>query len=303
MEERRAEEAEEARRKQAEFERSKEDALKSMKGIMQNELGLKDIDDGGLGLKGMDEPKAKVGSPKKGAQLNAGDCRWGDMSSSVVDLRCLGLDPDKPIRIDPAVVRGRRRFIPAQIDPATFENAHYNKGYWYLMHFTVQDAANAIKEFEQALKERPNDPLVYNGWDLAVAIHKGREQKIENNKARAAELTREAYAQLTTDDIGDANASLAHATDLDPDNLSINFLSSFVASIGPRSLMVRTPEGKAAYQLVGHSLVSIAKENYGAAEKMMEVSKKMAPNDPFITNWFKVVSKYETERASEGKAK
>ena len=55
--------------------------------------------------------------------------KWGDQGSSVVDLRCLGLDPNKPIVLDPHVVRGQERVFPAQIDPATFENANYNNGF------------------------------------------------------------------------------------------------------------------------------------------------------------------------------
>lgn len=57
-EERQRLEAEEAKRRQEEFERRKQEALDSMKGITENELGLKGVSTGGdLGLKGVGETK------------------------------------------------------------------------------------------------------------------------------------------------------------------------------------------------------------------------------------------------------
>jgi tetratricopeptide (TPR) repeat protein len=292
----------EAKRRQEEFERSKQEALKSMKGITEGELGLKGIDDSGLGLKdigdtgtsglGLKDVATSTTQPKKMP------CEWGTMDSSVVDLRCLGLDPNKPITIDPHVVRGKERVFPAQIDPKTFENANYNKGFEALMHFDVASAAAAVEYFKQAQKERPNDPLVRNALLLAQDILKARQKKEEDNKARAAELTRQTYAALMIDERGSARSYITRARELDPDNSAIRFLDSTLAIIGPESVTAPTPEKRSAYKLVGHSLVSIATEDYAAATSMLEVARKMAPDDPFIARLFIIVSNYEAGRAA-----
>ena len=81
-------EEEEARRRQEEFERNKREALNSMKGIGENELGLKGTDTSrDFGLKGADGGKQDFGL--KG---------MGDTDANVVDLR--HLDPKKPITVD-----------------------------------------------------------------------------------------------------------------------------------------------------------------------------------------------------------
>lgn len=81
-------EEEEARRKQEEFEKNKREALNSMKGIGENELGLKGTDTSkDFGLKGVDGGKQDFGL--KG---------MGETDPNVVDLR--HLDPKKPITVD-----------------------------------------------------------------------------------------------------------------------------------------------------------------------------------------------------------
>jgi hypothetical protein len=56
LQEKAKKDAEDAKRRQEEFDRNKEDALRSMKGITENELGLKGVSaDSGLDLKGIGE--------------------------------------------------------------------------------------------------------------------------------------------------------------------------------------------------------------------------------------------------------
>lgn len=56
VEEERRRKEDEAKKKQEKFERDKQEALKSMKGITEGELGLKGSDSGALGLKDIGEP-------------------------------------------------------------------------------------------------------------------------------------------------------------------------------------------------------------------------------------------------------
>lgn len=87
FEEQRKREEEEAKRRQEEFERNKADALKSMKGISENELGLKGFDSGGdIGLKGMGD----AGTRGLGLKGIADTPPKPAVDSSVVDLRDTG---------------------------------------------------------------------------------------------------------------------------------------------------------------------------------------------------------------------
>lgn len=308
-ERRRQREEAEAKRKQEEFEKNKQEALKSMKGITENELGLKSMGTSGeLGLKGIgDTDTSGLGlkdvSSSESTQAKKPDCEWGDMGPSVVDLRCLSLDPNKPISVDPHVVRGQQRVFPAQIDPATFKNVNYNKGFEALMRFDIASAAAAVEYFKQAQKERPNDPLVQNALLLAQDILKARQKKEENDKARAADLTRQTYAALMVDEIGSARSYITRARELDPNNNAIRFLDSTLAFIGPASVTAATPEKRAAYKMVGHGLLSIAKEDYAAATSILEAARILAPDDPFIEKFFVIVSNYKAGRASANTGK
>lgn len=87
IEEERKREEEEARKRQEEFDKRKQEALKSMKGITEGELGLKDADAGGFGLKEMGDSGAGglglkgIAEPTPGLLLK---------DSSVEDLRDAG---------------------------------------------------------------------------------------------------------------------------------------------------------------------------------------------------------------------
>lgn len=304
LEEQRRREEEETKKRQEKFDRDKQEALDSMKGITESEFGLKGVDSGGFGLKDIgDAGTSGLGlkdTPTSPAatQRKKSDCEWGNIGSSVVDLRCLGLDPNKPISVDPHVVRGKERAFPVQPDPKTFENVSYNKGFEALMRFDVASAATAVQYFQLAQKERPNDPLVRNALLLAQDILNARRKKEENDKARAADLTRQTYAALMMDEIGGARSYIVRARELDPNNNSIRFLDSTLAIIGPESVTAGTPEKRAAYKMVGHGLLSMAKEDYAAATSILEVARKLAPDDPFIEKFFTIVSSYEAGRAS-----
>jgi tetratricopeptide (TPR) repeat protein len=291
IEEQRKREDEEAKQRQQEFERKKQEALSSMKGITESELGLKGVGTGELGLK-------DIGDTTTAKKL---DCEWGNMGSSVVDLRCLGLDPDKPIVIDSHVVRGEERVFPAQIDPATFENANYNKGFEALMRFDAASAAAAVAYFKQAQLERPRDPLVRNALLLAQDILKARQQKEKDDQFWSANFTLRGYAALMMGDNEKAKGYIAQARKLDPNNDEVKFVESLAkVDLGPESTH---PGRKNAYRFVANSLVSISKRDIPAAISMLEAAQRLQPGDKLIGTLLLEMRNYETGRASANTGK
>lgn len=108
LDEERKKEEEAARKRQEEFERNKEDALNSMKGIVDNELGLKGTETSDeFGLKGIDDGKQEFGlkgiednDSKKDALKDSSSS--GHYDPNVVDLR----DKKEPLIVDPNTVKG-----------------------------------------------------------------------------------------------------------------------------------------------------------------------------------------------------
>lgn len=289
---------EEARKRQEEFERRKQEALESLKGIAEGELGLKGSDSGLVGLKDIGDPGARgsglkdISSSAAPRERKSPECEWGSMGPSVVDLRCLGIDPDKPIAVDPHVVGGKERVFPAQIDPETFKNTNYNKGFDALKRFDVASAARAIKYFEQARKERPNDPLVRNGLYLAQDIHRARQQKEKDNQAKAAYFTLQSYASMMMCDVINARHYAEQALQYDPSSNQAKYVRSLsridLGSTDPY------PQRREAYQLVTSSLVSIYKQHYPVALDMLEAAQRLQPGDPFIGMFLQEMRKYVT---------
>jgi tetratricopeptide (TPR) repeat protein len=296
-----------AKRRQAEFERNKQEALRSMKGIAEGELGLKGSNAGELGLKDMGGNGAK-GFGLKDAPASAtaakpkkAECEWGDMGPQVVDLRCLGLDPNKSIAVDPYVVKGRERVFPAQIDPKTFENANYNKGFEALKRFDADSAAAAVQYFRQAQNERPNDPMVRNALLLAQDILKGRQKKEQDDKAQAAQLTLLSYAALMMGDSEQAKTYTAQARKLAPKDDNAKFMES-LANFNLRR-EGSFPERKYAYRLVANSLVFIRRQDYDAAAVFLESARHAQPQDQFIDAMLSELRKYGAGRNQAGGGK
>jgi tetratricopeptide (TPR) repeat protein len=304
--ERERQEAEAAQLRQQEFDRNKAEALGNMKDIARTQFGLKDVDTGGtFALKDAN------GAPANGTDtfqlkdsLHDGPndnpvgppvCQWGTMDTSVVDLRCLGFDPNKPIAIDPHVVRGQQRVFPAQVDPATFENENFIKGMEAEMLPGAEAYAEAERCFKLALQERPNDPLVRNALLLAQDIHKKRLEKEQSDQARAALLNLQAYAAIQADENPRARAFVAEARKLDPNNDDIKFVET-IASVDLEP-NVASPQRKAAYKLVASSLVSISNQNLGEAESLLKSAQRLQTLDPFIGGLLQSVRKYNAAAA------
>lgn len=279
-------EEEKERHRREEFERNKQEALKSMKGISEGELGLKSTETGELGLKAIGESGPHgldikhTQTPASKPKTKKMECEWGTQGSSVVDLRCLGLDPDKPITVDPHIARGQERAFPAQPDPKTFENANYNKGFEALMRFDVTSAADAVTYFKQAQKERPKEPLVRNGLLLAQDIFKARQKKEKDDQAKATYLTLQCYAALMTGDNETAKGYIAQARKLAPNDSNAQFLESVAQiDLGAEGTY---PARKNAYRLVANGLASLSKKNLNAGIDMLEAAQRLQPEDRFI---------------------
>jgi len=238
---------------------------------------------------------ANPATPSAGANDNhppQSGCTWGDQGSSAVDLRCLGLDPDTPIAIDPHVVRGQERVFPAQIDPATFENVNYNKGFEALMRstFSVKDAMDAVSYFQLAKLQRPNDPMVRNGLLLAQDIVKARQQKEKDDQSQAAFLTLQGHAALMMGDTQTAKGYLAQARQLDPNDKLVQSMQSLAEiDLGPEGTY---PERRAAYRLVANSLATARRQEIGPAVAMMEAAHSLQPYDTTITAYLDALRKY-----------
>jgi hypothetical protein len=213
---------------------------------------------------------------------SAASCKWGDLDSSVVDLRCLGLDPNKPIVIDPHIARGKERAFPAQIDPATFENANYNNGFDALFQPGVAQARMAIRSFKQAQMERPNDPLVRNALGLAEDCLKYRSLKEREDKAQAKQSFTHGLVAIVTGDVNAADTSMKSAQELDPANPIIARWSMTTSMMSARYGSAATPEMKRATKLIGNAYLAEALGDYGSEVKIMEAAKQLAPDDTYV---------------------
>ena len=289
LEDKQRKEQAEIKRRQEEFERSKQEALKSMKGITENELGIKGIDKNNeLGLKGVD------------ANKDLGLKDGGD--ANVVDLR--HLDPNKPITVDPNVVKGKERVFPVQPNPATFENTNYNKGFEALRN---DDPNSALRYFENAKKERPNDPLVHNALLLVQDLVKVHEKKEQTKKDQAVIWKIRAYLALMSDEPGTALAYITHARDLNPKNSEVNDLFNTTQKI-TNLLLSRKPgstiEERAALRIAASSGHSIVKKKYSTALSMLEVAQNLSPNNVEIkktVTWVKELQKGQNNNKNKEK--
>ena len=289
IEDQRRRDEEAARQRQLEFDRKKQEALSSMKGIAEGELGLKNTGLSDSGLKGLGDTggsyglKDNLNSPAPVAAKKG--CQWGDLGSSVVDFRCMGLDPNKPIVLDPHVVRAQERVFPAQVDPATFQNANYNKGFAALMRltFSVKDAADAVAYFKAAQLERPHDAMVRNGLLLAQDILKGRQQKQQEDQAKAIQSLDHGVAALMAGDVKTANDSLERAQKLDPHNSTIAPWSSLISGLS--EYYKEAPgRNRDAVELVGHALVFESRGEFKSEILALEKAASAHPHDLYVEN-------------------
>ncbi len=263
-----------------EFERDRQQALTRIQSITENELGLDHVNIPAPDLSNIGQSNQP---PANTPPANGAGCKWGDAGSSVVDLRCLGLDPDRPIAIDPHVARGQQRVFPAQIDPATFQNANYNQGFECLMHFDVESAREAVEYFKKAQLERPNDPLVRNGLLLAQDILKARQQKQLEDQQKAEQLMYHGMAALLMGDPTTASGSMERAHKLDPKNGQIGTWSALTWGLESAYKDAGSSPGKKrACQFVGNALILESRGDIRTEIVALQSAARLNPSDVYI---------------------
>ena len=152
------------------------------------------------------------------------ECHWGDQSADVVDLRCLGLDPDRPIAIDPHVVRGQQRVFYAQVDLTLFDDPDYIKAMEAEVRTgvgRVETMDEAIQYFKRTQLKRPNDPMVRQALLLAETLLKYRMQERQDNRDQAVQQLYRGVAALMTGDMVAAGEIIRRAGELDPTNPNV----------------------------------------------------------------------------------
>ena len=271
---------EEARkRRDVEFDRKKQDALDLMESI-SGQLG----GSGGAGEAPGGLTPTAVSAAASASPSRQQACDVGNVNASVVDLRCLGLDPDKPILVDFHVVRGEERVFPAQVDAATLQNAAYQAGFAALMRFEVADAEAAVQAFRQAQQERPGDPMVRNGLLLAQDILRGRIKKAQETQAQARQEIRQSFAALMHGDMSAALVAAVRAREVAPKNFAkeCDGWAQGVQALSWEALAAKTAGQKNAYKLLGHGLLAANDQNFGGAVKFLEAAQQLAPESAYI---------------------
>jgi hypothetical protein len=261
-----------AQKDMAAWKQRQQDIINRMKGMADQLTSPKPIEN-------------PVPSVQPYANLNStpGACNWGNLDSSVVDLRCLGLDPDKPIVIDPAVVKGRDRVSPAQYDPATFQNQNFVAGCLVLLEGTPEAAQESIMYLKKAQAERPNDPLVRNALGLSEAALKNFQRDQQEKQVQAVNNMYQSMAAAMSGDTDSALNIAIHATKLDPKNEDAMKWSLTMAAMKHSYKDVTTPNQKAAEKLVGDALLSESFGRYKDEVRALEAAKRLYPDDKFAS--------------------
>jgi tetratricopeptide (TPR) repeat protein len=279
-EERKAREEEETKRKIAEvqkrheeFEKGKNEALKLLKGADTSEFDLKGFDKGSdLGL--------------KDATVSATGLKDINSDSSVVDLK--HLDPDKPITVDPNVVKGKERKIPVQVLDKTLNNEYYVKG------FDAIKAGNhslAVQYFKRAQVELPNDVMVKNGLGLAEDLERvhGKEASKETSNMSNREAHKGFQAMLAHD-YDTAIRYYESAAKIDPSNRrlreEVTFLQGVKTGVNMGMEGARTAGQKALAEKSGkildNAFIAWQRRDYDTSILLLETALSINPNNQKI---------------------
>ncbi len=133
----------------------------------------------------LDQFAAEVGGKGSAGTSVGGTSRVGSGAgtgygdSSVVDLTFL--DPNKPISVDPYVVKGKPRVFLVQPGTCTPKGEDYDRGFEELKK---HNPAAALEFFKRAETENPDNPLVRNAMDLTKDMIKMREDAAKTQAER-----------------------------------------------------------------------------------------------------------------------
>lgn len=199
------------------------------------------------------------------------------VDSKAVDLR--HLDPNRPIVVDPNVVKGRERVFSVQVSQETLNNPSYKKGCEAFMN---RDPVAALGYFQQVQQERPGDPLVRAQILLAQDLI-----KVKANKETGAYLIglKGMHAARNGDYAG-ALAQFQRAHDLYPQE---KIIARWMQNLEVLNLDMERlqndpglrPEDKAtemrAMNLAGNAMVALMRGDYSTAQVVLEAAQKIEP--------------------------
>jgi len=165
----------------------------------------------------------EIGAAVSGGTRSGTKTGFGD--ASVVDLTFL--DPNKPISVDPHVVKGQPRVFLVQPGTCTPKGEDYDKGFEELKK---HNPAAALEFFKRAETENPDNPLVRNAMDLTQHMLKTREAAARTREeeerwvnGRMAFLN--ATEVLRKGDVANADALLYEASKTNPGDSEIREIS------------------------------------------------------------------------------
>jgi hypothetical protein len=271
-----------------------------MRGITENELGLKGVDatTPDLGLRGV------AGTSDLGLRTAGGGTQFdrGSRDSAPPSLRTPS--PAKPVTPPPNAQRVAVAPQPPtgpsyppipkiNIDPETLRNPSYNQGFACLRSY---DPVAAVPCFEAALRERPGDPLVINALLLAQDLVKVHQQPASDAATRSAQLTGTAYRGLLTGDTALALRAARRGMELNPADRRFQGLAAMAESLAPASAPGATPARNTAARLVAHSLLAVESERHAAAVGLLEAADALSPNDPLIAQMLPVARKAQVKK-------
>lgn len=256
------------------------------------------------------ETQQETASQIRGVNFDQSDIRvsgQGDvpLDSSVVDLR--HLDPDRPIYVDPNVVKGKPRVFPAQAPLQTLNNANYQKGFDALKAGTP---LVALSYFNQAQKELPDDLLVHHAMGLTKDIIRVRRERAEEAiQRRATEEAANAYYAFLGGDDSTALACINRANGLDPTNQPIADAAHFMmlwAQGQQGKAGAQGPQQKAllekAHKIAGSCYLPVVRGDYAGAQRVLKAALALAPNDPNIRACLHMIEGFDLAQKEREKA-
>jgi hypothetical protein len=199
------------------------------------------------------------------------------VDSKAVDLR--HMDPNRPIVVDPNMVKGRERVFSVQVSKETLNNPSYQKGCEAFMN---RDPASALRYFQQVQQERPGDPLVRAQILLAQDLIAVKA----NKETGAYMIALEGMHAARNGNFAGALVQFQKAHDLYPQE---KIIARWMQNLEVLNLDLErlqnapglTPREKAtemrAMNLAGNAMVALMRGDYSTAQVVLEAAQKIEP--------------------------
>jgi len=208
------------------------------------------------------------------------------VGADVVDLR--HLDPDRPIIVDPNVVRGKPRVFPAQVPLKTLENPNYKKGFESLMAGTP---LVALSYFNEARKELPDDLMVGHALGLTQDILRARRENAESDiRRRALEEATRGFAALQAGDLDTALACYGRASGLVPAEASYydecheltRQLREADHAPSARDAAQRAQKMRKAREVARGAILALQRGDCEGARRLLSAALVVCPDEPTL---------------------